>query len=130
MGRVMVDLNTNTDGLGEGVGSITWPEMEAAVHQAQLMVRAKALFDSMDTDKSGSLDRTEIFAKLKADSELEVLLRRDEVTGANGLAGAKAMGRVLVSLDTDAGLMGEGVGKIDWPEFEAAVKAAQQRPGK
>mmetsp|Transcript_38140 Transcript_38140/g.76441 ORF Transcript_38140/g.76441 Transcript_38140/m.76441 type:complete len:232 (-) Transcript_38140:67-762(-) len=126
MGRVMVQLNTNTGGLGEGVGSISWPELEAAVQHAHLMVRAKAIFEKMDTDGSGSLEKAEVVAKLKADSELEVLLRREEVSATGGLAGVKAVGRVLVQLDTDAGLMGEGVGKIGWKEFEAAVVAAQK----
>ena len=37
------------------------------------------------------------------------------------------MGRLLVSLDTDAeDGMGEGMGKISWAEFEAAVKKANR----
>jgi hypothetical protein len=36
------------------------------------------------------------------------------------------MGRVMVLFDTDKGDMGSGVGKITWPEFEAAFKKAQE----
>ena len=97
-----------------------------AFTEHELMCRARLIFDEIDEDESGFLDRTELFKKLKADDEVETLLGRKDITG-DGLPAAKAMGRLLVSLDTDAeDGMGEGMGKISWAEFEAAVKKANR----
>ena len=90
-----------------------------------LMERAKAIFAVVDADKNGSIDRAELYSKLRSDNELETLLNMKAIDG-DGLPAAKAMGRLLVSMDTDAGSssMGEGVGVISWEEFEAAVRKA------
>ena len=84
----------------------------------------RQLFDQM-AGPDGVVDRTELNAKLKADSEIEELLGHKDTNGV-GLSGARAMGRVMVLFDTDKGDMGSGVGKITWPEFEAAFKKAQE----
>ena len=122
---------------------------------------ARAVFDGIDVNGSGSIDRAELFGKLRADGELEALLglqvgphahaprygphaRRargatpatlatfatprvptQDISG-DSLAAAKAMGRVLVTMDVgEIGEMGEGIGQISWEEFEAAVYDAQ-----
>ena len=65
------------------------------------------------------------YTKLRADDEIETLLNMKAIDG-DGLPAAKAMGRLLVSMDTDAGTssMGDGLGLISWDEFEAAVRKA------
>ena len=66
--------------------------------------------------------------KKKTAHALNVELRRSQLNikdiNGEGIAGAKAMGRVLMSLSTTEGEMGEHIGKVSWPEFEAAVKKA------
>ena len=84
----------------------------------------RQIFDQM-AGPDGVVDRTELNAKLKADSEIEELLGHKDTNGV-GLSGARAMGRVMVLFDTDKGDMGSGMGKITWPEFEAAFKKAQK----
>ena len=101
-------------------------QFEGAVRFAQTLLRARAVFDSADRDQSGSLDRAELFAKLQEDGELEALLSIKDIKG-EGLAGAKAMGKVLVKLSTSDGSLGANVGKVSWKEFEAAVKAAMAK---
>lgn len=115
--------------LTELIASETLPENPFAAlvetfSRHELMCRARLVFDRMDVDRSGSIDRKELFAKLRADDEVECLLKRQAV-GGEGFAAAKAMGRLLVSLDSDAGDgMGVGLGLISWGEFESAVLAA------
>ena len=97
-------------------------EEKAAATKVQAMTRgkktregkmtrddAKKLFDSMDTDGSGTISRKELATKLKADDDLEKLL---------GLKGAKRIGKhflrvqkELEALDTD------GDAKITFKEF-------------
>ena len=97
-------------------------EEKAAATKVQAMTRgkktregkmtrddAKKLFDSMDTDGSGTISRKELAAKLKADDDLEKLL---------GLKGAKRIGKHFIrvqkeleALDTD------GDAKITFKEF-------------
>ena len=96
----------------------------ANLSQHELMCRAKIIFNAMDTDGSGMVDRAELYKKLQADDEVETLLKRKAITG-DGMPAAKAMGRLLVGLDTDVGQdMGSGVANVSWNEFERAVKAA------
>lgn len=96
---------------------------EFKFHEA--MTRAKLVFDAADVDGSGELDRAELFAKLKADDEIESLLGRSDIPDGTGLAGVKAMGRILVSLSSDDDDMGMGLSKVTWESFEAAVRTAQ-----
>jgi len=110
----------------DGDGSISWPEFEAAVLEANpddedvssaLSGRAKALFDAIDTSGTGTVSKAELFAKLKADKQVESLLTMGDV-GGKGFLAAMKMGTVLKKLDSD------GDGSISWPEFEAAVLEA------
>ena len=71
----------------------------------------------MDASGSGSLSKQELFTKLKADAEVESLLGMEDVTG-KGMMGVLKMESIFKKLDAD------GDGSIAWPEFEAAVKAA------
>ena len=124
MGRILVSLDSDDGDMGLGIGKVTWAEFEGAVRFAQTLQRAKTVFDGADVDGSGSLDRSELFAKLQADGDIEQLLNIRDIKG-EGLAGAKAMGKVLKSLSSGAdGDLGENVGKVTFEQFEAAVKAA------
>ena len=88
---------------------------------------ARRIFDSADLDGNGRLERHELFAKLKADDEIEMILGRQPIDGSKKKA-FKAMGRLLVALDTDGEEnMGEGLGVISWEEFEAAVLRADAK---
>jgi len=120
MGAVLKKLDSDGD------GSISWAEFEAAMLEANpdeggvvsaLSKRAKALFDAVDTSGTGSVSRSELFAKLKADKQLESLLDMKDVSG-KGMLGVMKMGAVLKKLDSD------GDGSISWAEFEAAMLEA------
>ena len=77
--------------------------------------RAKALYDEVDTDKSGLVSHLELFRKLKADSELEDLLNISDVEG-KGVSGRIKMMSILSKLDQD------GDKQITWQEFESALE--------
>jgi len=119
MGAVLKKLDSDGD------GSISWAEFEVAFGEPNvdedmapaLSSRAKALFDAVDTSGTGSVSRSELFAKLKADKQLESLLDMKDVSG-KGMLGVMKMGAVLKKLDSD------GDGSISWAEFEAAMLEA------
>ena len=79
--------------------------------------RAKFLFDELDKDDTGSVDKRELFAKLKADAEIETLLGMKDVSGRS-MMGAIKLGKVMKQLDADGG------GSIAWLAFEGAVAMA------
>ena len=62
----------------------------AAFTEFEILCKAKLIFDQMDADKSGTIDRKELCAKLQADGELEALLGRKDIKG-EGLSAAKAV---------------------------------------
>ena len=59
---------------------------------------ARAVFDSIDTDGSGSVTRVELAAKLKADGELEALLGKKDTAGASGLMMAMRSGASALAI--------------------------------
>ena len=50
--------------------------LATAFDDASLMRRARLVFDAIDKDGSGTLDRKELFDKLRADNEVEQLMKR------------------------------------------------------
>ena len=79
---------------------------DMAAGSSQLTEHLKAVFDSIDTDGSGSISKEELKKKLETDTELQTLL-------AN--AGGDGSFFVLEQLDLD------GDGEVTWMEFEAML---------
>jgi hypothetical protein len=79
---------------------------DAAVPGSELRAYLKGLFESIDTDGSGSISQAELGAKMKADEELQSIL---EAAGGDGSF------YVFEQLDLD------GDGKVTWAEFEAML---------
>ena len=72
-------------------------------------VDVKKLFESIDTDGSGTLSRKELANKLKKDDELETLL---------GLKGAKRIGKHFMRIQKELeGLDGDGDANLTFDEF-------------
>ena len=92
------DANSAADDLGD---------LDAMIENTnpELMTFLKSLFESIDTDGSGTLSRGELKAKLEADDELPNLL---------GLAGGESWS-IVTQLDAD------GDGEITWLEFERMI---------
>ena len=81
-------------------------DMAADGPSSEVTAYLKELFESIDTDGSGSITKEELKAKLDADTELQSLLER---------VGADGQYLVLEQLDLD------GDGEITWMEFEAML---------
>ena len=80
--------------------------------------RVRAIFDMMNTDGSGSIDRKELAAKLKADRELEELLELAEFKGFQEVV---ALVRKLEETGRLPGPTSDGTSKITFIEYERAV---------
>jgi len=84
----------------------------AGAHNQELTAYLHNVFNVMDVDGSGTITKEELFAKLKADKELQTLL---EAAGGDG------EWFVLEQLDLD------GDGEITWMEFEAMLGDTRMR---
>jgi hypothetical protein len=95
--------------------------------EQSLVERARTIFNATDTDGNGSISRDELFAKLRADDEIEALLGKKSINTRGSIRGMKKMGRILVEFDADAQEgMGEGLNVVSWKEFEKAVRKAHR----
>jgi len=80
--------------------------------------RVRAIFDMMNTDGSGSIDRKELGTALKADGELEALLGQAE---SKGFREVVALVRKLEETGRLPGPTSDGTSKITFIEYERAV---------
>ena len=94
----------------------------------EVMEAAKAkirgLFESIDTDVSGSISRKELAAKLRADGELEALLGVADATSIPQVV------RVMRLLDHTKELDADGDQYITYDEFEGAALADREAAAK
>ena len=80
--------------------------------------RVRVIFDMMNTDGSGSIDRKELGTALKADGELEALLGQAE---SKGFREVVALVRKLEETGRLPGPTSDGTSKITFIEYERAV---------
>eukprot|EP00900_Chrysochromulina_parva_P014015 jgi/Chrpa1/22614/Chrysochromulina_OHIO_Genome00010645-RA len=80
--------------------------------------RVRKLFDAIDMDGSGTIDRLELAIKLKRDAELEGILGLADAKGFQGVV------QLLRQLEEDRLLDLDGDTKISFAEFERAVSDA------
>ena len=92
-------------------------ELMQAYHETDAIGRAKELFEASDADGTGSVSKSDLLAKLKADKQLETLLDLQDKDGA-GVLSIMRLRIMLKKLESD------GDGPIAWAEFDAAVAEA------
>lgn len=81
-------------------------DLDAMAGGSELNQYLRTVFESIDTDGSGSISKAELAQKLQDDNELQTLL---EAAGGDG------SWYVLEQLDQD------GDGEVTWTEFEAML---------
>jgi hypothetical protein len=119
-------LEVKVDNSGFAHVELRWPDGGSYLEHASvrnLTTHVRALFDKMDKDRSGTIDRKELGAQLKADGELEQLL---------GLADAQGFREVVAllrRLEEGRTLDADGDSKITYEEFERAAFAAATAHG-
>ena len=102
----------------------TAKEEAKAADAVRLRRRVRALFDSMDTDGSGTISRKELAAKLRADGELEALLGIADATSSPQVM------RVMRMLDQTKELDADGDQYVTYDEFERAALADREAAAK
>jgi Ca2+-binding EF-hand superfamily protein len=113
-------------------GKVSWPEIEAFIKEMEqqygekmpkdMKKEIKNMFDMVDTDGSGEIDKAEFEAAVAAHGALGQKTR----TGFSQLLarqGAPSWEDVLEVLDEDNN------GKVSWPEIEAFIKEMEQQYG-
>lgn len=119
-------LEVKVDNSGFAHVELRWPDGGSYLEHASvrnLTTHVRALFDKMDKDRSGTIDRKELGAQLNADGELEQLL---------GLADAQGFREVVAllrRLEEGRTLDADGDSKITYEEFERAAFAAATAHG-
>lgn len=92
-------------------------ELMQAYHETDAIGRAKELFEESDPGSTGSVSKSDLLAKLKADKQLETLLDLQDKDGA-GVLSIMRLRIMLKKLESD------GDGPIAWAEFHVAVAEA------
>jgi len=92
-------------------------ELMQAYHETDAIGRAKELFEESDAGSTGSVSKSDLLAKLKADKQFETLLDLQDKDGA-GVLSIMRLRIMLKKLESD------GDGPIAWAEFHAAVAQA------
>ena len=119
-------LEVKVDNSGFAHVELRWPDGGSYLEHASvrnLTTHVRALFDKMDKDRSGTIDRKELGAQLKADGELEQLL------GFADAQGFREVVALLRRLEEGRTLDADGDSKITYEEFERAAFAAATAHG-
>jgi len=105
-------------GAGEAESAYAASDAKRGAFAAAFTRQVQAIFHEIDKDGSGTIDRKELAAKLKADGELEALL------GEADAKGIREVVALLRKLEEGKVLDADGDSKISLDEFERAVERA------
>ena len=105
-------------GAGEAESAYAASDAKRGAAAAAVTRQVQAIFHEIDKDGSGTIDRKELAAKLKADGELEALLGEADAKGIREVA------TLLRQLEEGKVLDADGDSKISLDEFERAVERA------
>jgi Ca2+-binding EF-hand superfamily protein len=105
-------------GAGEAESAYAASDAKRGAFAAAVTRQVQAIFHEIDKDGSGTIDRKELAAKLKADGELEALL------GEADAKGIREVVALLRKLEEGKVLDADGDSKISLDEFERAVERA------